>query len=109
MSTNEFLILFGISFATILACRVIPLFLLKGRELSPSTERALELIPPAAFAALVANDLCNPDLFAQGAWEGLMPVLASLAVVAVALKTRSLIACVVVGVCAYLALTALPL
>ena len=109
MSTNEFLILFGISFATILACRVIPLFLLKGRELSPAAERALELIPPAAFAALVANDLCNLELFEKGTWDGLMPMLASLVVAAVALRTRSLIVCVVAGVGAYLALTALPL
>ena len=109
MSNNEFLFLFGISFVTILAARVIPLFVLKGRELSESTERALGLIPPAAFAALVANDLYKPDLFAQGLWDGLIPAIASLVVVVVALKTRSLIACAVVGVGAYMALTSLPL
>ena len=38
------------------ACRVIPLFLLKGRELPPRLAQALGFIPPAAFAALVAND-----------------------------------------------------
>ena len=42
------------------ACRVIPLFLLKGRELPPRLAQALGFIPPAAFAALVANDLLNP-------------------------------------------------
>ncbi|MFR7494990.1 MAG: AzlD domain-containing protein [Adlercreutzia sp.] len=37
------------------ACRVIPLFLLKGRELPPRLAQALGFIPPAAFAALVAT------------------------------------------------------
>ena len=45
------------------ACRVIPLFLLKGRELPPRLAQALGFIPPAAFAALVANDLLNPGRF----------------------------------------------
>ena len=45
------------------ACRVIPLFLLKGRELPPRLAQALGFIPPAAFAALVANDLLNPGMF----------------------------------------------
>ena len=35
-----------------LACRVIPLFALKGRSLPEGVERALGFIPPAAFAAL---------------------------------------------------------
>lgn len=52
------------------ACRVIPLFLLKGRELPPRLAQALGFIPPAAFAALVANDLLNPGMFDAGVWPG---------------------------------------
>lgn len=109
MTTTEFLIVYAGCFATILVCRVIPLFVLKGRELSLSTQRALELIPPAAFAALVANDLFKPDLFATGIWDGLMPMAAAAVVVVVALKTKNLLLCVIVGVAAYVALMMLGL
>lgn len=104
MSLEEYLLILGCCSATIIACRVVPLFMLKGRELSVRTQRALELIPPAAFAALVANDLFKPDLFAQGAWDGAMPLLAAAVVVLVAVKTRNLLACAIVGVAAYVAL-----
>lgn len=104
MSLEEFLIVFGCCSATILVCRVVPLFMLKGRELSVSTQRALELIPPAAFAALVANDLFKPELFEQGLGSGIMPLLAALVVVIVAVKTKNLLVCVIVGVIAYVLL-----
>jgi branched-subunit amino acid transport protein len=104
MSLEEFLIVFGCCSATILVCRVVPLFLLKGRGLSEGVQRALELIPPAAFAALVANDLFKPDLFAQGLWNGFMPLIAAAIVVVVAVKTKNLLACVIVGVVAYILL-----
>lgn len=109
MSTLEFLAVFAACAITILLCRVVPLFVLKGRELSPSTQRALELIPPAAFAALVANDLFKPDLFATGLWDGIMPLIAAAVVVGVAMKTKNLLACAVVGVLAYIALMMLGL
>lgn len=109
MSAEEFLIVLACCAATILACRVVPLFALKGRELSAGTQRALELIPPAAFAALVANDLFKPDLFAQGIGDGLMPMLAAAVVVVVAVKTKNLLACAIVGVLAYVALMSLGL
>ena len=104
MSTTEFAIVAIACSATILVCRVVPLFILKGRELSASTQRALELIPPAAFAALVANDLFKPDLFAQGITDGLLPIVAALIVVVVAVKTKNLLACAIVGVIAYVLL-----
>lgn len=60
MSWEEFwFVLIGCVLA-MWACRVVPLFLLKGRELPPRLAQALGFIPPAAFAALVANDLLNP-------------------------------------------------
>lgn len=104
MSLEEFLIVFGCCSVTILVCRVVPLFLLKGRGLSEGVQQALELIPPAAFAALVANDLFKPDLFAQGTWNGIMPLIAAAVVVVVAVKTKNLLACVIVGVVAYVLL-----
>ena len=107
MSFADFLFIYGICIITILICRVVPMFFLKGRELSASTQRALELIPPAAFAALVANDLFKPELFAQGLWDGVMPLIAAAVVVVVAVKTKNLLACVIVGVVAYVALMTL--
>lgn len=101
MSLQDFLVLTIACAATILLCRVVPLFVLKGRELKPSTRRALEMIPAAAFAALVANDLFKPDLWAQGVWNGSMPLIAAAVVAAVAVKTKNLLACACVGVAVY--------
>ena len=70
MSWEEFwFVLIGCVLA-MWACRVVPLFLLKGRELPPRLAQALGFIPPAAFAALVANDLLNPGMFDAGVWPG---------------------------------------
>ena len=60
MTQSQFLILWLTSFAFILACRVLPALALRGRPLSPRATEALGYIPPAAFAALVANDLLPP-------------------------------------------------
>ena len=84
-----------------LACRVLPLFLLKGRELPDTATRALGFIPPAAFAALVANDLLAPGMFDAGLWPAALPLIAALAVVVVAWKTKSLLWCALSGVAAY--------
>ena len=81
-----------------LGYRVVPMLLLRGRELSPTAQRALELIPTAAFAALVANDFFKPELFAQGVWDGLLPACFRFGAVAIRAKPH----CVrVVGVVAY--------
>lgn len=101
MSLQDYLILMVACAATILLCRVVPLFALKGRELKPSTRRALEMIPAAAFAALVANDLFKPDLWVQGLWSGFMPLIAAAVVAVVAVKTKNLLACACVGVAVY--------
>ena len=107
MTLVEYLIIFAGCLATMLACRVIPLFALKGHALSTTTQQALELIPPAAFAALVTNDLFKPDLFATGLWDGIMPLIAAAVVVAVAVKTKNLIGCAIVGVVMYVILMSL--
>jgi branched-subunit amino acid transport protein len=84
--------------------RVAPLFLLKGRALPPRLSTALKAIPPAAFAALVANDLFAVEAFQAADWRVFIPWIAAAPVVVVALKTRSLLWCIVTGVGCYGAL-----
>ena len=96
-----FWIIFGICALTILACRVLPLFLLKGKQLPPRMEETLGYITPAAFAALVANDLLTPGMFDAGLWPAAAPLLAALIVVVVARATKSLLWCAIAGVVAY--------
>lgn len=86
---------------TMLACRVLPLFLLKGHSLPPKLEEALGFIPSAAFAALVANDLFTPGMFDMGLWPAAAPLIAALIVVVAARLTKSLLWCAIVGVVAY--------
>ena len=98
---SDFFILFALCSATILICRVAPLFALKGRQLPARVTEALGFIPPAAFAALVANDLFALDKLEAGLWQFAMPLVAAIAVVAVAWKTKSLLWSAVTGVVAY--------
>lgn len=87
------------------ACRSHPLFLLKGRELPPRLAQALGFIPPAAFAALVANDLLNPGMFDAGRVAGGHPrSWPAVASALVAVKTKSLLWTAVAGVAVYAAL-----
>ena len=92
---------FGVSALSILACRVIPLFALKGKDLSERATRVIGLIPPAVFAALVANDLFTPGMFDGGAFPAAIPLIAALPVVLVAWFSRSLLWSVVTGVAAF--------
>ena len=64
MPVNEFLVLWLSSWAAIAFFRIAPAFALRGRTLSPRITEALGCIPPAAFAALVANDLVSPGALA---------------------------------------------
>lgn len=98
---GQFFIVFGCCVVTMLACRVIPLFLLKGKELPQEITEALNFIPSAAFAALVANDLLSPGMFDSGLWPAAAPLIAAVIVVVVGKKTKSLIWCVIAGVVAY--------
>lgn len=107
MSWGDFLIVFGCCLVTMLVCRTVPLFALKGRSLPEGVERALALIPPAAFAALVANDLLSPGMFDAGLWPAAAPLVAALVVALVAWKTRSLLWCALSGVVAYALLSML--
>lgn len=101
MTWAQFFIIFGACIVTMVICRVAPLFFLKGKELSPKVERALGLIPPAAFAALVANDLFTPGMFDAGLWPAAAPLVAALVVIVVARLTKSLLWCAIAGVVAY--------
>lgn len=106
MTTTDFLIIFGACALTMLACRVLPIFLLKGKQLPETMVRALNFIPPAAFAALVANDLFDPAKVASGdVWSWAAPLIAAAITAAVGVKTKSLAWCIVTGVCALAVLT----
>lgn len=107
ISWIDFWIVFVTCALTMLACRVLPLFLLKGRQLPPRVEEALGYIPPAAFAALVANDLLTPGMFSAGIWPAAAPLLAALVVVVVARLTKSLLWSAIAGVAAYALLIAI--
>lgn len=110
MTTQDFLIIFAGVALLQLVCRVAPVFLLKGKQLPPAVVRALNFIPPAAFAALVTNDLFNPTVIASGNLALWLPALIAAAItMAVGLKTKSLALCVVVGVGSLAALQFLPL
>lgn len=101
MSTTDFLIIFICVLIPMLICRVVPFLALKGRELPEPVVRALNLIPPAAFAALVANDLFSPTMFNAGLWQGAMPLIAAVLTMVIGYLRKSLAACIVVGVGSY--------
>lgn len=101
MSWTEYLIIALSCSATILICRVVPLFALKDRSLPDGVVRALGMIPPAAFAALVANDILDPGMFLEGIWPGAAILVASICVVAIAIATKSLLWSAIGGVVCY--------
>jgi len=103
MPWSEFLIIFAICAGSIILFRTVPMLALAGHELPEGITSALSFIPAAAFAALVANDLFKPDVWASatGLWPALLPFVAALPVVICALKTKSLALCIVVGCAAY--------
>ena len=86
---------------TILIFRTVPLFALRGRELPAWLAQALAFIPPAAFAALIANDILNPGMFDAGLWPAAIPIIAALIVIPVAIKMKSLVWSIVAGVGSY--------
>lgn len=105
MPVNEFLVLWLSSWAAIAFFRIAPAFALRGRTLSPRITEALGYIPPAAFAALVANDLVSPGAFDAGLWPALVPWIAAAGVVVVAVKTKSMLWCCVSGIVLYIVLS----
>ncbi len=101
MTWTEFGIIAISVIITMLICRVVPMFLLKGKELPEKVSRALNLIPAATFAALIANDLFSVGMFSNGLWEGMMPLIAAVLVCIAGYIKKSLVLCIVVGVASY--------
>lgn len=97
----DFFIILAVTASCMLASRVLPMMLLKGKELPTRVSDALGYIPPAAFAALVANDLLTPGMFEAGLWPAGAPLAAALVVMVVARLTKSLLWCAVAGIAAY--------
>ena len=104
MSRDQILLLWAALLAVMLACRCLPLLLLRGRELPDKARRAIGLIPAAAFAALVANDLVKLEDYAADPRLAVVNLVSAALVLAVARKTGSLVWCAVVGMVVYLAL-----
>ena len=92
MPVNEFLVLWLSSWAAIAFFRIAPAFALRGRTLSPRVTEALGYIPPAGA-------------FDAGLWQGLIPWIAAAGVVAVAIKTKSMLWCCVSGIVFYIVLS----
>ena len=101
MSWGEFAILFSTTLAAMLACRVLPAFVLKGKQISEKFQTCLNLIPPAAFASLVANDIFTPGMFDSGVWPAAIPLMSCLFVIYIAQKTKSIIICFLAGIGVY--------
>lgn len=76
-------------------------------ELSALTQRALRFVPPAVLAAIIA-----PEVLAPGGAVDLSPgnvrLLAGLAAVVVAWRTRNVLLTIAVGMAVLWAMTALP-
>ena len=107
MTWTSFWIIFIGCALTMLACRVLPVFLLKGRELPRQAERTIGFIPPAVFAALVATDLFDPNALASGELRAWLPLFAAIPVALVAWYSKSLVWSAVTGVTAFAILWAL--
>ena len=104
MSWEEFwFVLIGCVLA-MWACRVIPLFLLKGRELPPRLAQALGFIPPASNMPGFKRSLATSAANAAGVWPAAIPLVAAVASALVAVKTKSLLWTAVAGVAVYAAL-----
>lgn len=104
MTTRQILLLWAALLVVMLACRCLPLLLLGDRRLPERVERAIGLIPVAAFTALVANDLVQPDSMATDPLGSLVLAVSSAVVLVVARKTGSLVWCAIVGMGVYAAL-----
>lgn len=63
------------------------------------------LYPARCLSALVANDLVSPGSFDAGPWPALVPWIAAAGVVAVAVKTKSMLWCCVSGIVLYIVLS----
>ncbi|MCC5896180.1 MAG: AzlD domain-containing protein [Alkalibacterium sp.] len=99
MLSHPLFLITGMAIVTFIP-RFFPLLLLSKKEISPSLSRWMSFIPVSIFAALVASDIFF--------WEGtfnLNPVLnikliPSVLVILIALKTKSLLWSMILGILA---------
>lgn len=101
MTPRDIALLWAALLAVMLACRCLPLLLLGNRSLPHKVEQALSLIPVAAFAALVANDLVQPQAYAEDPRAAVVAAVSAATVAVVARRTGSLVWCAVVGMGIY--------
>lgn len=101
MSMHDFFIVFATCLVTMLLCRCLPLFVLKGRQLPEGLARALGFIPPAAFAAPCGQRPALARHVRRGRVAAAMPLVAAAVVVVVARKTKSLLWCALAGCASY--------
>lgn len=109
MSVPQIMALWAALLAFMLVCRCTPPLLLRGRALSGRAERAIGLIPVAAFSALVANELAAPDAIMADPRAALVGLLSAAVVLVVACRSASLIWCALAGMLSYALLGSLIL
>lgn len=103
MFSHPLFLIAGMAIVTFIP-RFFPLLLLSKKEISPSLSRWMSFIPVSIFAALVASDIFF--------WEGTFNVnpliniklFPSFLVVIVALKTKSLLWSMILGITAIAAM-----
>ncbi len=100
MTWPEFWVVLIACGVTMLACRVLPLFILKGREL-PHAEACARIHPARRVRRVGRQRPVRTGMFDAGLWPAAIPLVAALCVVVVAAKTKSLLWCAVTGVAAY--------
>ncbi len=101
MSPSQIAVLWAALLVVMLACRTLPLVLLRGRSLPARVERAIGMIPAAAFSALVANDLLQFDTFASDPRRVLVVFASAGVVCVVARRSGSLLWCALTGMGVY--------
>ena len=104
MPVNEFLVLWLSSWAAIAFFRIAPAFALRGRTLSPRVTEPWVIfrLPPLRRWSPTID---KPGAFDAGLWQGLIPWIAAAGVVAVAIKTKSMLWCCVSGIVFYIVLS----
>ena len=99
---NEFLLIAGMALVT-MGTRIPVLMMLSSRELPKGVFRALRYVPPAVLSAIIFPAVLMPGGELTLSWDH-PPLIASIAAVLVAWRTRNLLLTIVVGMAALLAL-----
>ncbi len=101
MLDNQWLLILGLTLVTFIP-RVLPLFLLKNKDLSPEFVKWMSYIPVTIFSALVFTDIFfYNNQFMLHPLENLK-LLPSLVVALVSIKWNNLFGSIIVGIAAIL-------